>query len=174
MMKKQYELMIKYKSGEVDEMYTRLTGKGWETEAATPEEALQEMKENDPETFEQIEANSDAIERYWVEEITEEPISLSFEAGDGRHFEGGVNYMISEAGKIYAEIAIPNEITDQWDEYGNHPAELEDYGYLDLKEAILSQYKGSRPIRFWYDGQEDKLDKCARTGGEVYTEIEED
>ena len=174
MMKKQYELMIKYKSGEVDEMYTRLTGKGWETEAATPEEALKEMRANDPETFEQIEANSDAIERYWVEEITEEPIHISFEAGESRYSDRGVNYMTSPDGKIYAEVEIPEEIEEMYDEYGNHPAEIEEYGYLNLKDAILREYKGSKQLAFFWDGQEDRLSKWAKVNADVHTEIEDD
>ena len=63
---KTYELKIKYPSGEVDDYYTRLTGKGWETEAETPEEVLTEMRETDPETFRDLDDNQ---REYWVERI---------------------------------------------------------------------------------------------------------
>ena len=171
---KKYELKVAYKSGEVDEMYTRLTGKGWETEATTPEEALREMKENDPETFEQLEKYKDQIERYWVEEITEEPIYISFEAGESRYSDRCVNYLISPDGGIYAEIEIPEEIDEMYDEYGNHPAEIEEYGYLDLKDAILREYKGNKQLEFFWDGREDRLSKWARVNAKVHTEIDED
>lgn len=67
-MMKAYELKIKYQNGEVDDYYTRLTGKGWETDAETPEEALEEMKKIDPETFEQM---AGTVDEYWAEEIYE-------------------------------------------------------------------------------------------------------
>lgn len=72
---KTFELRIKYNSGEIDDYYTRLTGKGWETDAETAEEALQEMKENDPETFESMSEN---VESFWAEEIQPKHKTIRF------------------------------------------------------------------------------------------------
>lgn len=84
---------------------------------------------------------------------------MIFEAGSGRHFQGGVNYLISEDRRIYAECAVPDGAS-------------EDYGYLTMKQAILAA--GVSGLVFPYDGQESWLDADAAADCEVYTDIEED
>lgn len=84
---------------------------------------------------------------------------MIFEAGSGRHFQGGVNYMISEDRRIYAECAVPD-------------GACEDYGYLTLKRAILAA--GVTGLVFPYDVQARWLDADAAAECEVYTYIEED
>lgn len=86
---------------------------------------------------------------------------IQFEAGDGTHFPGGVNYLISTDRTIYAECPVPDERS-------------EDYGYLTMKRAILAAYHGTEPLAFWYDGQEQCLDADASAECEVYVDIEED
>lgn len=54
---KSYELYITYKNGETDAYYTRLTGRYWETAAQTEEEALEEMRQVDRDTFDDLDAN---------------------------------------------------------------------------------------------------------------------
>ncbi len=85
-------------------------------------------------------------------------MTMIFEAGSGRHFDGGVNYMISEDRRIYAECAVPDGAS-------------EDYGYLTMKQAILDA--GATGLVFPYDGQESYLDPDAAAACEVYTDIEE-
>lgn len=70
---KQFELVIKYSNGEIDRYYTRLNGgKGWETNLTDCEAVLEEMREIDPETFQDLDENG---REYWAEEIpnTERP-----------------------------------------------------------------------------------------------------
>ena len=85
-------------------------------------------------------------------------MKITFEAGQGRHFEGGVNYMVSEDGRIYAECLVPEGAS-------------EDYGYLTMKAEILKQADADG-LTFWYDGQEDLLEADASADCEVYTEID--
>lgn len=68
---KMWELKIEYANGEVDDMYQRLTGHGWETTATDPEAVLDEMRSVDPDTFDQLEACQEegTVVRYWAEEI---------------------------------------------------------------------------------------------------------
>lgn len=79
-----------------------------------------------------------------------------FESGEGRHFNGGVNYMISVDGSVYAECMVPADAS-------------EDYGYLTLKNAIMS--KGVK-ADFLYDGQEEFLEPDADAECEVYVEMD--
>jgi len=65
---KQFELKIEYRNGEVDDYYTRLTGKGWESFATNADAALEEMKENDQDTFADLDQNDNVV-TYWAEEI---------------------------------------------------------------------------------------------------------
>ncbi len=85
-------------------------------------------------------------------------MKITFEAGQGRHFEGGVNYLISEDGSIYAECLVPEGAS-------------EDFGYLTMKNAILEQ-AGADGLTFWYDGQEHLLEADANAPCDVYTEID--
>lgn len=87
-------------------------------------------------------------------------MKITFYAGEGRNFQGGVNYMVSEDGRIYAECLVPEGASD-------------DYGYLTMKAAILKQVSGEG-LEFWYDGQEHLLDSDASADCEVYTDIEAD
>lgn len=84
---------------------------------------------------------------------------MQFEAGEGRHFQGGVNFI--QGNGIYAEIEVPEGAS-------------EDYGYISMKQAIISQYPEAAGFDWWYDGQEDKLAADASADVEVYTEKEED
>lgn len=78
---KKYELVIKYKNGEVDKYYSRLTGDYWKTEEETAEDALVEMRLVDPETFESIE-NSTTIESVYVVEVKDTEISVGMTYDD--------------------------------------------------------------------------------------------
>lgn len=89
-------------------------------------------------------------------------MNIIFEAGTGRHFPGGVNYLLSIDGKLYAECPVPDGASD-------------DYGYLTMKNALLSAYKGDPDILvWWYDGQENLLAPDASADCEVYVEVEDD
>ena len=87
---------------------------------------------------------------------------IMFEAGTGRHFDGAVNYLISDDRNVYAECAVPEGVSD-------------DYGYLTMVKALREQL-GSKADRyaFWYDGQENLLEADASADCEVYTEIDVD
>lgn len=94
----------------------------------------------------------------WLEDgYNDMAVPVSFEAGEGRHFTGGVNYMRSQDGRIYAEIAVPDGAS-------------EDYGYLTMKNAITAAYHD--PLIFWYDGQEENLAADADVKAPVYVDIE--
>lgn len=82
---------------------------------------------------------------------------IQFEAGEGKHFDGGVNYLIGNG--VYAEVAIPEGCS-------------EDYGYLTMKKAIQERLPDAN-LAFWYDGQEQYLAEDANADCEVYVEIEE-
>ena len=61
-------------------------------------------------------------------------------------------------GTIRATVAVPEGAS-------------EDYGYLAMKNAILAAYKGTEPLAFWYDGQEQYLAPDAADGEpDVYIE----
>ncbi len=88
---------------------------------------------------------------------------VQFMAGEGRNFQGGVNYLVSDDGRIYAEVKVPEDASD-------------DYGYLTMAYAI--QEKADQigldlnDYEFWYDGQEDSLEADADAECEVYLEVE--
>ena len=91
---------------------------------------------------------------------------LQFESGEGRYFNGGVNFIkgydVATGEGIYAEIATPEDCS-------------EDYGYITMKKAILKAlldngYKGK--IRSHYDGQEQFLAEDADVDADVYVIIE--
>lgn len=84
---------------------------------------------------------------------------ISFEAGEGKHVNGGVNFMRSTDGQVYAEIAVPDGAS-------------EDYGYLGMKDAIKAVYTGAEPLEFWYDGQEDKLADDAGAKDGIIVDVE--
>ena len=88
--------------------------------------------------------------------------TVSFEAGEGRHFGGAVNFLISEDHAIYAECAVPDGAS-------------EDYGYLTMTRALRDRL-GSEADRyaFWYDGQEDRLEADASADCDVYIDIDID
>lgn len=89
-------------------------------------------------------------------------LNIQFKGGEGCAFNGGVNFMISDDGRFYAETPIIDESVE------------EDYGYFSLKNAIvaLANQNGVSPDRliFWYDGQENYLSDDARQEVEVATE----
>lgn len=62
-----YELVLHYSGGN-DYYYSRLTGGYWESDKTSEEEVLEEMKENDPQTFEDI-ANNPNVIYCWVEKV---------------------------------------------------------------------------------------------------------
>lgn len=86
-------------------------------------------------------------------------IEVGFQLGDGCEYNGGVNYMLSEDGNLYAEVLLPGEEVK------------EDYGYMALKNAILklAEENGvpTEDLVFWYDGQEQYLSDDARLEVEV-------
>ncbi len=89
-------------------------------------------------------------------------MNLSFQSGEGRHFNGGVNFMIGkDAGVIlYAECPVPEGAS-------------EDYGYITLKQAIEAKIEGrGLDVRFWYDGQEQYLEPDAHADCETWTDCE--
>lgn len=92
----------------------------------------------------------------------DEKLNIQFKGGEGCIFNGGVNFMMSDDGKFYAETPIIDESVE------------ENYGYFSLKNAIvdLAKQNGISPDRliFWYDGQEDYLSKDARREVEVRAE----
>ena len=86
---------------------------------------------------------------------------VSFEAGTGVHFNGGVNFMHSEDGWLYAETPVPDGAS-------------EDYGYIALRDAILklAAVHGVKQeeIEFPYDNQEEYLEQDANAECDVYAE----
>jgi hypothetical protein len=86
---------------------------------------------------------------------------FSFEAGQGNHFGGGVNFMLyqDDSCKLYAEVAVPEEAS-------------EDYGYLAMKKALLPLAL-KHGIGFAYDGQDDALAEDANDG-DVYMDTWEE
>lgn len=64
---KSYELIIAYPGGN-DSYYSRLAGSFWKSKETTTEAVLEEMKANDPDTFEDIANNPNVID-YWVEKV---------------------------------------------------------------------------------------------------------
>lgn len=82
---------------------------------------------------------------------------FSFEAGQGLHVSGCVNYMCCPDlhPDIYAEIEVPDDAS-------------EDYGYLFLKQEIIKQAAAAgidrSQLSFWYDGQESSLFPDASAG----------
>ena len=80
-----------------------------------------------------------------------------YAAGSGRHFPGGVNYLISDDYTVYVECPVPD-------------GAKEDYGYLRLKKAIPENV--AKDLTFPYDEWEDRLSEDADKATEVYVEIE--
>lgn len=90
---------------------------------------------------------------------------LQFESGEGRYFNGGVNFIkgydVATGEEVYAEIATPEDCS-------------EDYGYLTMKKAILKTLKDcgfKRKLRSHYDGQEQFLSEDADVDADVYVII---
>ena len=104
-----------------------------------------------------------AIERYDMTEaevivfLEGTGIPVSFLAGEGNHFSGGVNYMTTPDRSVYAECPVP-------------ACPEEDYGYFALKKAILSVHPDPASLRFLYDGQEEYLSADAFVDCDVYIE----
>lgn len=88
---------------------------------------------------------------------------VQFMAGEGRNFQGGVNYLLSTDGRIYAEVKVPEGASD-------------DYGYLTMVYAV--QEKANQigldlnDYDFWYADQSDFLEADAEAECEVYLEVE--
>lgn len=123
--------------GSEEYLYTYMEGGGPETGPMTADE-LNQM----------LEAVQDDIDSEY---------EISFEAGESRHGDYGVNFMLAMPGKeFYAECAVP-EGAD------------EDFGYMALKAEIIRQAveQGIAPeqLTFWYDGQEEHLSDDARVEG---------
>lgn len=82
-----------------------------------------------------------------VDEI--ETVSVTFEAGEGRIIDEGVNFMMTEDGTVYAECKVPE-------------GAKEDYGYMALKAAVQKAHGGVFGVlEFPYDGQEEHLSEDA-------------
>ncbi len=103
-----------------------------------------------------IEDDKDATDDLW-EEYWGNLIDVQFLAGEGRKYHS-VNYLISDDGKLYAEVEVPEGAS-------------EDYGYLTMVRALKDKSVG---YRFWYDGQESCLEDDAAADCEVYVEVDEE
>lgn len=89
-------------------------------------------------------------------------MKIQFEAGEGRHFQGGVNFLISDNHTVYAEMAVPDGASD-------------DYGYLTMKNALLATLpkEVADSIVWWYDEQSERnLAPDASAKGEMYIDLE--
>ena len=90
-------------------------------------------------------------------------MKIQFEAGNGTHFSGSVNFLTNEDRSLYAECQVPEGASD-------------DYGYITLKNAMIDAVMtaGGDPdeLEFWYDGQENLLAPDATAPCEVYVEID--
>lgn len=90
---------------------------------------------------------------------------IQFEMGPGHHYDD-VNYMMDEAGELYAECAVPSNNV------------FEDYGYNSLKKAIieLAEEHGisADELEFQYDGQEQFLSEDADAYCAVYSDYSGD
>lgn len=88
---------------------------------------------------------------------------IQFEAGNGTHFSGSVNFLASEDRSLYAECQVPEGASD-------------DYGYITMKNTMIDAVKvaGGDPatLEFWYDGQEQLLNPDAAAPCEVYVDID--
>lgn len=89
---------------------------------------------------------------------------IQFEAGNGRHFRGNVNFLISKNNSLYAECPVPDGASD-------------DYGYVTMLTALVEAYKnvGGDPdnIEPWYTTRDERnLNADAWADCEVYTEVE--
>ncbi len=89
-------------------------------------------------------------------------MKVQFEAGTGRFFEGGVNFLLGESEDltVYAEVEVPEGAS-------------EDYGYLTMKKEILSELSEEEKakVQFQYDGQEQYLADDASADCSVYYTI---
>lgn len=89
-------------------------------------------------------------------------IKIQFEAGTGRHFQGGVNYLIALDSPIYVECPVPDGASD-------------DYGYLTMKKALLTAIVAAgmdaNGFEFQYDNQEQYLAPDANAKCDVHIEI---
>ena len=86
-------------------------------------------------------------------------MEIMIEAGTGRQFDGEVNYMLTADRKVYAEVEVPENAS-------------EDYGYMAMKNAIAEAYTGTEPLEFWYDGCENRLNPDAYIACGVYLDAE--
>lgn len=92
-------------------------------------------------------------------------MKIQFEAGTGIHFSGGVNFLRSLDGALYAECPVPES------------GASEDYGYMTLKAALLKACESSGiatdALEFWYDGQERFLNPDAYAACETWVSVNE-
>ena len=88
---------------------------------------------------------------------------MMFWGGEGSFFPGAVNYMISDDHSIYAEVAVPEDAS-------------EDYGYITMQKAILAALE-KRNITIdidWCFGEgEDGFPEDAAADCDVYVDIDE-
>ena len=85
--------------------------------------------------------------------------TVQFSAGEGRHFNDSVNYLMSTDGSIYAEIQVPENAS-------------EDYGYLTMKRAILERIPHADIVWFYDAKNEALLESDADVDAEVYLDIQ--
>ena len=90
---------------------------------------------------------------------------MQFEAGYGSHdnAEAGINFMISDDHKIYAEIEVDEGASD-------------DYGYLTLMYAIMHFLTDEEQDRlvWWYPNGAEGLAPDAMAESYVYVRIDRD
>ncbi len=102
-----------------------------------------------------IEDDKAAVNELW-EEYWSTTIPVHFFAGEGRKY-ADVNYLLSDDGKLYAEVEYPEGASD-------------DYGYLTMVRALKDHSFG---YSFQYDGQESNLADDAAADCEVYVEVDD-
>lgn len=95
-------------------------------------------------------------------------MKMIFEGGEGRYFSyEGVNYLISDdhvdgEPSIYAEVFVPDGASDE-------------YGYLTMKDAILSKVPAeiAKSLTWFYRDDED-LPEDAHAKCDVFLDIDID
>ena len=88
----------------------------------------------------------------------EKSMKMQFEAGEGKHFSGAVNFVFGNG--IYAEIEVPEGAS-------------EDYGYITMKRAIMERCP-DLGAEWMYDGQEQFLAPDAAADADVYVDVEDE
>lgn len=109
-----------------------------------------------------LEKRKEMLEKVMKADMTFTTKEMHFLGGDGRHFIGGVNYIISDDKTIYSECPVP-------------PGASEEYGYLTMKNAIIREMQArglSANALEWFYDDDSKLDPDASADCEVFVDID--